>query len=116
MSPYQTLHIVTASRRGGKTRYALDWLSVRPNAVLFTITTSEQERLREMILSKPADHPWRGIDPNQILSIHSRHHLRGRGVTEIGVDNLDMVLSTLFGYGVTFATMARPLWEDLTDE
>jgi hypothetical protein len=70
------------NRQGGKTRESILWLARDPSRVLLTISESEATRLRR---------EYRSLS-GQVLSAGNPIDLQGRRVSELGIDNLDMLL------------------------
>lgn len=75
-------------RQGGKTHETVEWLRADPLRVL--IVHDETERKRLMDTYK--------VPSGQIYNAQTcRARLAGRGVTEVAVENLDLILGYLLG-------------------
>lgn len=96
MRDHPPLEIVTGGRRSGKTMRMLFWMQDNPGSVM--VVYSEDERSR--ILS---ENPW--LESRRLLTPDSAQRLRGLDHPRIGIDNLDMILSSMFGPRIEKATM-----------
>lgn len=87
-------------RRAGKTSFLVELCRLDPNAVLVTFTRREAQR----IINTYQLNPW------QVLAVHDvRDGLQGRRSPRIHllVDNLDLMLSELFGAPVSAITASK---------
>lgn len=82
------MNFVIRPRGGGKTAAAIAWLRDNPGGVLIVHDESYAKRLRK-------EH---GLTGEQVVSYGSAS-LRGRRVSAVGVDNLDLILGHLLGTG-----------------
>lgn len=93
---------IIGARQCGKTTKMLDWLAGEPEGVLVCINENEVARLREKVKRDRLN-----INPERIVSVRTvtGGGIRGMRIHTLGVDNLDMMLSQLFGERVQIATM-----------
>lgn len=98
------MYIFTGGRRSGKTEKMIDWFLGDPrNRIIVTNNKEQAEYLKKMIRERMGDRfPYYP----QIISYHdSGYLLRGSRNFEVGIDNLDLILSTLFRNSVEFVTV-----------
>ena len=112
------MEIVSVGRGGGKTYRYLEYLAKDPNAVMVVMGDREAMRVREELLRVYLQVWGKDVEDLSISDISklnmqivpvSRSNLRGRKVSTLFVDNLDIILHDMFGHRVTSASMSEPV-------
>lgn len=92
------MRIVVGTRAAGKTTWLADWAKGDPARVVIISTKQEGDTLRGY-----------GVRPNQIFTVDAVRQGRARGRitpdTEVGVDNLERLLSGFLQCRVHVATV-----------
>ena len=96
------MKIYISPRRSGKTTKAVDWLKEKDNRILITFGIQEADRLRE-------------LHPNLSKRIMTHREYRDtffvteeKKNQEIGIDNLDQVIQSLFDDNVVISYLTCP--------
>lgn len=88
-------------RRAGKTSIVLDWFCAAPLERMVVMPDAVQARrfAQEAFKRLKSGNPDMTFDRiyRQVVPASSNHLLRGRRDITVGVDNVDMILSYLFG-------------------
>lgn len=99
-----------AGRQTGKTTAAINWVKGGVRRQLVVPDEMQAMHVREMYLRRAGYSFMRGqgseLHPEKIISYSSlmSGRTRGQPFNELAVDNLDMLLTQLFGYHVGFVT------------
>jgi hypothetical protein len=102
------MRVISMPRRGGKTTAMLRWMQEAPEGETRVMACfSEQESMRLLRLSREQG---LGLESWQFVSAKEARHLSGhpfRGRVVLGLDNLDIWLSSHFGREVVLGTITE---------
>lgn len=104
------MEIIVAPRQTGKTTYLLARLEADPESVMIVHSYPERERLqREIYRELGSNEDYAKQVADRIVSIDHviSGRLRGRKVSEIHVDNLDLILPYMLGGKVGTVTTSE---------
>lgn len=93
------MKILIRGRRYGKTDEAVKWVMKTEGAVLLTINEIERSR----VLARYED-----LKEEQVTTFYRAKNgeLRGRHVNTFAIDNLDIILTQMFGCDIGLITMS----------
>ena len=96
------MQIIQLGRQRGKTVQMVQWLKKTPGAVLLVINNAERSRILEQFFTEEERMTY--ADKIHTPGVYNN---RGQHRRVIGIDNLDLVLSAMFGVPVEVASVTR---------
>lgn len=91
-----------SGRQTGKTAILIDWVKMQPDNEWRVIVVSNHEQLAQVtqrLGEADVENPDR-----HVCTINSTRYLHGRKNVRLGIDNIDLMLSSIFGQSVDIVT------------
>ena len=97
--------VVSTSRRAGKTSQVIDWFAADwEHRAIVAFSEGEAMRLRSMVRGDHPDIPYAKLATRIVRLDQARSLFRGTSVTEVAVDNAELVLEGLLGTRLAMMT------------